>query len=68
MSVAKGLTLVALVLSVGACVGRQIFYVAGCEDRLASPYKRAECRACVERPLPHEYLPDQPDGARCARR
>jgi hypothetical protein len=68
MSAAKGLALVALVLTVGACVGRQIFYVQGCNDRLADPYKRQECRACVERPLPHEYLPDQPDGTRCARR
>ena len=48
--------------------GRQIFHVRGCDERLAAPYKRMECRACVERPVPHEYLPDNPDGNRCARR
>ncbi len=53
---------------VGGCAGRQIFHVRGCDERLSIPYKRQECRACVERPLPHEYLPDNPDGARCARR
>jgi hypothetical protein len=68
MRVAKTLVMVGLALTAAACVGRQIFYVQGCMDRLGSPYKQAECRACVERPLPHEYLPDQPDGARCARR
>ena len=68
MNVVKGLGVIALVVTASACVGRQIFFVAGCEDRLASPYKRSECRACVERPIPHMYLPDQPDGARCARR
>ena len=51
-----------------ACGGRQIFYVRGCDERLAIPYKRMECRACVERPIPHEFLPDNPDGARCVRR
>jgi hypothetical protein len=57
-----------LVLSAGACAGRQIFHVAGCDERLALPYKRAECRACVLRPIPHEYLPDNPEGARCVLR
>ncbi len=52
----------------GGCAGRHIYYVSGCDERLAIPYKRQECRACVERPLPHEYLPDNPDGARCVRR
>lgn len=41
---------------------------AGCEERLESPHKLQECRACVERPVPHEYLPDNPDGERCVRR
>ena len=56
----------ALLLS--GCAGRQIFYVRGCDERLALAEKRFECRACVERPLPHEYLPDNPPGERCARR
>jgi hypothetical protein len=68
MSVAKGLALGVFMLAAAACAGRQIYFVAGCEDRLGSPYKRAECRACVERPLPHVFLPDNPDGDRCARR
>ena len=52
----------------GGCAGRHIFYVRGCDERLAIPYKRQECRACVERPRPHEYLPDNPDGTRCVPR
>ena len=52
----------------GGCAGRHIYYVAGCNERLASPYKRQECYACVQRPIPHEYMPDQPDGTRCWRR
>lgn len=68
MRLAKRGLLLALFVMAGACVGRQIFYVQGCMDRLASGYKQAECRACVERPVPHEYLPDQPDGTRCVRR
>jgi hypothetical protein len=52
----------------GGCPGRQIYYVRGCDERLASQYKRNECHACIERPLPHVFLPDNPDGARCARR
>jgi hypothetical protein len=51
----------------GGC-GRQIFYVRGCNERLVIPYKQQECRMCVERPIPHEYLPDRPDGTRCVRR
>ncbi len=54
-------------LSAG-CAGREIYHVRGCDERLAMAYKRMECRACVERPMPHEYLPDNPDGARCVRR
>lgn len=60
--------LLALGVEAGGCAGRQIFHVRGCDERLAIPYKRQECRACVERPYPHEYLPDNPDGARCVRR
>jgi len=52
----------------GGCAERHIYYVPGCDERLAIAYKRMECRACVERPIPHEYLPDYPDGARCVRR
>jgi hypothetical protein len=48
--------------------GREIFHVRGCDERLASGYKRQECRACVERPRPHVFLPDRPDGARCVPR
>jgi hypothetical protein len=47
------------------CAGRVIRYPVGCADRLGSPYKQAECVACVGRPLPHEYFPDNPDGDRC---
>ena len=50
------------------CAGRQIYHVRGCDERLAIEYKRMECRACVTRPIPHEFLPDNPDGARCVRR
>jgi hypothetical protein len=57
----------AMALLASGC-GRQIYYLRGCEERLSMPYKKMECRACVERPLPHEYLPDNPDGARCVRR
>jgi len=58
-------------LAVGCVVaggGREIFHPRGCEERLAIPYKRAECLACVNRPLPHVFLPDNPDGMRCAQR
>jgi hypothetical protein len=69
MFTTKRLALLALMLTTtSACVGREIFFVASCDDRLASPYKRDECRACVMRPHPHKYLPDQPDGARCYQR
>jgi hypothetical protein len=50
------------------CASREIFHPRGCEERLAVPYKRMECVACVTRPLPHVFLPDNPDGMRCARR
>jgi hypothetical protein len=57
-----------LAIALGSCAGREIYYVRGCDERLAIAYKRMECRACVERPRPHMYLPDQPDGTRCVRR
>jgi hypothetical protein len=57
-----------LVLSASGCAGRQIVHLAGCDERLALPYKRQECRECLERPAPHEYLPDNPEGSRCVRR
>jgi hypothetical protein len=59
---------VAVAALASGCAGRQIVHLAGCDERLASPYKRQECRACLERPLPHEFLPDNPDGLRCVRR
>ncbi len=62
------LTWILLAWTVGSCAGREIYYVRGCDERLAMAYKRMECRACVEHPLPHVYLPDNADGARCARR
>ncbi len=54
--------------AIAGCAGREIYRVVGCEERLAIPYKRMECRACVERPRPHKFLPDNPDGARCVMR
>jgi hypothetical protein len=60
--------LLGFVVATAGCAGRQIYFVRGCDERLAIPYKRMECRACVERPVPHEFLPDNPDGARCVRR
>ena len=68
MNVTKALALLTFTLAAAACAGRQIYAVSGCDDRLASPYKRQECRACVERPLPHVFLPDNADGVRCERR
>ncbi len=57
-----------LLLSLAGCAGRTLYYVRGCDERLALAEKRAECRACVERPLPHADLADNPPGARCVRR
>ncbi len=54
--------------ALGGCAGREIYHVRGCEERLASGYKAQECLACVQRPRPHVYLPDEPDGRRCAPR
>jgi hypothetical protein len=65
----KNLILFAAVLTSAACVGprggREIRRPVGCDERLAIPEKRAACRACVERPRPHVYLPDRPEGDRC---
>jgi hypothetical protein len=55
-------------VAASGCAGRQIYHVRGCDERLSIPYKRMECRACIERPLPHKFLPDNPDGMRCVRR
>jgi hypothetical protein len=62
------LATIVLMLGATSCAQRVIYYPAGCADRLASPYKQAECMACVTRPFPHEYLPDNVDGNRCFRR
>jgi hypothetical protein len=48
--------------------GRQIIHPRGCLERLAIPEKKMECQVCVERPMPHKYLPDNPEGLRCVRR
>lgn len=61
-------SLLAVGTLLAGCAGREIYHVRGCDERLSMPYKRMECRACVERPLPHMYLPDQADGTRCVRR
>jgi hypothetical protein len=63
-----GFVLLAVLIAAGCYAGREIVHPRGCEERLAIPYKRAECMACVTRPLPHVFLPDNPDGMRCARR
>jgi hypothetical protein len=68
MSAKKVLAVLVLVLGTTHCASRVIYYPGGCEDRLGSPYKRAECLSCVTRPLPHQYLPDNVDGDRCFRR
>jgi hypothetical protein len=60
--------LVGFATTMAGCAARQIYFVPGRDERLEIPYKRMECRACVERPIPHEFLPDNPDGARCVRR
>lgn len=58
-----GLWLATTALASGC--GREISHLRGCENRLASEYKRMECTACVTRPRPHVFHPDQPDGTRC---
>ncbi len=64
----KTLWLSAILLATAGCAGREIRHVQGCEDRLSNPEKRMACVSCLERPEPHEYLPDQPEGQRCVRR
>jgi hypothetical protein len=59
------LAAIAVLFGVTQCAGRVIYYPVGCADRLGSPYKQAECMACVARPLPHAYYADEPDGNRC---
>ena len=63
-----GFLSVAALAGLGCVTGREIFHPRGCEQRLGIPYKRAECFACVTRPRPHVFLPDQPDGMRCVPR
>lgn len=61
--------LLASAAAAAGCAGeREIRYPAGCAERLARPEKRQECRACIERPVPHMFLPDNPVGMRCVRR
>ena len=62
-----GLISLLAAVAFGGCAGpgRQIYHLQGCHERLAMPEKKVECRACIERPLPHKYLPDNPDGLRC---
>jgi hypothetical protein len=70
MKEAMSTILLGLCLASAGCMGggRVIRRVQGCDSRLASPEKRVECRACVERPRPHDYLPDRLDGERCVPR
>jgi hypothetical protein len=64
----KNMILLAAVAASAACAGREIRHPAGCDERLALREKREECRACVERPRPHVYLADRPEGERCVPR
>jgi hypothetical protein len=57
-----------LVTVAGACSNRKVDTVDGCDNRLSEAYRRQECRACVARPQPHAYLPDNADGSRCVPR
>ena len=68
MRILVAMIVLATAVSVGGCAERQIRQISGCNNRLASEHKREECRVCVERPRPHEYLPDNPDGMRCVPR
>jgi hypothetical protein len=61
--------LLGLVAAMGGCAERHIYFVPDCDERLAVADKRiVECHACVERPIPHEFLPKGTDGERCSRR
>ena len=66
----KTMLIAAVLLAFAACVGagREIIHTRGCEERLENPAKRAACFACLERPVPHLFLPDRPEGERCVRR
>jgi hypothetical protein len=66
-NVMSALLLAAAVLSAGCMGGRRIYHREGCDTRLEMREKREACRACVERPEPHVYLPDAPEGQRCVR-
>jgi len=52
----------------GGCAARHIYFVPDCDERLAVADQRVECHACVERPIPHEFLPKNAGGERCSRR
>ncbi len=68
MNGAKRWLWLAAALASAACAGeREIRYAAGCDERLARPEKRQECRVCIDRPAPHRFLPDNPVGMRCER-
>jgi hypothetical protein len=60
--------LLGLVAAMGGCAERHIYFVPDCDERLAVADRRVECHTCVERPIPHEFLPKNSDGERCSRR
>jgi hypothetical protein len=62
------LVLFGLVAAMGGCAVRHIYFVPDCDERLAVADERVECHACVERPIPHEFLPKGAAGERCSRR
>jgi len=69
MKMIVGVMSLLLVPAVGcAGPGRQIIHIQGCRERLVIPEKKVECQICVERPVPHKFLPDNPEGLRCVRR
>jgi hypothetical protein len=61
----RWLLLAAAASSAGCMGGRKVYHVEGCNTRLEMKEKREACRACVERPKPHVYMPDMPEGDRC---
>lgn len=64
-NVMRAALLAAAAASAGCMGGRRIYHVDGCNTRLEMREKREACRACVERPVPHVYLADAPEGERC---